>query len=344
MAKGVEDTAFYCFNRMIGMNEVGGAPDRNGMTLAEFHEYCAKMQINASANHDDACPRTTPSAPTMCGRGSRRSLKFRASGRAVAAAAGRAPMHPFGPGRMPDRNTEYFLYQTLIGAWPIDKDRLIAYMEKATREAEQRTSWTQQNTEFEASAARRLLSAFSSRNRLSRNLENFVARILDAGRINSLAQTLLKCTAPGVPDTYQGGELWDLSLVDPDNRRPVDYDLRREMLIELQDDMDVEEIVRGMDSGLPKLWVIHKALYLRREHPDWFGAEAAYTPIVAEGSKSDHLVGFQRGDSVAVLVPRWPLKLAAYWAATTVNCRRDNGETFLRAILQWEARCVCRRY
>jgi (1->4)-alpha-D-glucan 1-alpha-D-glucosylmutase len=91
------------------------------------------------------------------------------------------------------------------------------------------------------------------------------------------------------------------------------------MLIRLQDNIDVEEIVQGMDSGLPKLWVIHKALCLRREHPEWFGAEAAYKPITAEGSKSDHLVGFQRGDSVAVFAPRWPLKLAGYWAGTTVT-------------------------
>ena len=143
--------------------------------------------------------------------------------------------------------------------------------------------------------------------------------VQQAGRINSLAQSLLKYTAPGVPDTYQGSELWDLSLVDPDNRRPVDYDLRREMLSELQRGMDVEQIVRRMDIGLPKLWVAHSALSLRREHPAWFGAQAAYRPIVAEGSKSDHLVGYQRGDCVAVLVPRWPLKLNGSWAATTVE-------------------------
>jgi (1->4)-alpha-D-glucan 1-alpha-D-glucosylmutase len=107
--------------------------------------------------------------------------------------------------------------------------------------------------------------------------------------------------------------------VDPDNRRPVDYDLRRQMLSELEGGLDVKEIVRRMDSGLPKLWVIHSALCLRRDHPEWFGAEAEYQPILAEGSKSDHLVGFLRGDSVAVLVPRWPLKLGGNWAKTTVE-------------------------
>ena len=146
-----------------------------------------------------------------------------------------------------------------------------------------------------------------------------MARVLEAGRINSLTQTLLKYTAPGVPDTYQGSELWDLSLVDPDNRRPVDYDLRRKMLSELQGGMDVDEIVRAMESGMPKLCVIHNALLLRREHPEWFGAEAPYQPIFAQGSKSDSLIGYMRGESVAVFVPRWPLKLRGIWGSTTVE-------------------------
>jgi len=140
-----------------------------------------------------------------------------------------------------------------------------------------------------------------------------------AGRVNSLAQSLLKYTVPGVPDTYQGSELWDLSLVDPDNRRPVDYELRSSMLSELERRMDVEQIVERMDSGLPKLWVAHVALSLRREHPEWFGADAAYRPIIADGSKSDHVVAFLRSDSVVIIVPRWPLKLGGNWSSTTVE-------------------------
>jgi (1->4)-alpha-D-glucan 1-alpha-D-glucosylmutase len=316
MAKGVEDTAFYCFNRMIGMNEVGGAPGLNGITPAEFHEYCMRMH----STH----PLTMT---TLSTHDTKRADDVRARLAAITEIPGKWKANlsrwyranaPFRTGKFPDRNTEYFLYQTLIGAWPIGKDRLIPYMEKATREAGQQTSWTQQNSGFEE-AVRTFIERILESQSFVTELENFVGHILQAGRINSLAQTLLKYTAPGVPDTYQGSELWDLSLVDPDNRRPVDYDLRREMLIRLQSKVEVEEIVRGMDSGLPKLWVVHKALCLRREHPDWFGAEAAYRPIVAEGSKSDHLVGFQRGDSVAALVPRWPLKLAGNWAGTIVT-------------------------
>jgi (1->4)-alpha-D-glucan 1-alpha-D-glucosylmutase len=180
-------------------------------------------------------------------------------------------------------------------------------MEKAAHEAKQQTSWTQQNSEFE-DALRSFIERILESQAFVSELENFIGNVLKAGRINSLAQTLVKYTVPGVPDTYQGSELWDLSLVDPDNRRPVDYDLRRQMLSELEGGMDVEEIVRRMDSGLPKLWIVHNALCLRREHPEWFGAEAEYTPLVAEGSKGEHLVGYLRGTRVATLVPRWTLR------------------------------------
>jgi (1->4)-alpha-D-glucan 1-alpha-D-glucosylmutase len=150
-------------------------------------------------------------------------------------------------------------------------------------------------------------------------LEEFVAHILTAGRVNSLTQCLLKFTAPGVPDTYQGSELWDLSLVDPDNRRPVDYDQRARLLTELQQGMSAEQIMTRMDCGLPKLWLTHRALSLRREHPEWFNAEAGYVPIVAEGSRSEHFIGYLRGERVAALAPRWPLKLSSNWSSAAVE-------------------------
>jgi (1->4)-alpha-D-glucan 1-alpha-D-glucosylmutase len=224
----------------------------------------------------------------------------------------------FRSGKYPDRNTEYYLYQTLVGAWPISRERLTSHMEKAAREAKQMTSWTQQNREFE-DALRNFIERILDCQVFVSELEDFVGRVLDAGRMNSLAQTLMKYTTPGVPDTYQGSELWDLSLADPDNRRPVDYDARREMLRELERGMSVEEIVEKMASGLPKLWLTHRVLCLRRDHPEWFGADAAYTPLVAEGLKSDHLVGYLRADRVAVFVPRWSRKLGGKWAATTVE-------------------------
>lgn len=319
MAKGVEDTAFYCFNRMIGLNEVGGAPDRNGLTVAEFHDYCAKMQ----ATH----PQTMT---TLSTHDTKRADDVRARLAAITEIPSRwkgavnrwsRANTPFRTGKYPDRNTEYFLYQTMVGAWPISKDRLIAYMEKATREAKQQTSWTQPNKEFEE-ALKTFIEKILESPAFVSELERFVGRVLEAGRINSLAQTLMKFTAPGVPDTYQGGELWDLSLVDPDNRRPVDYELRRGMLTELQSGMDVDEIMRRMDSGMPKLYVVHKALHLRREHPEWFGVGAAHSAVAVEGSKSDHLIAYLRGDSVAVIAPRWPLRLGGNWAGTLVELAR----------------------
>jgi (1->4)-alpha-D-glucan 1-alpha-D-glucosylmutase len=316
MAKGVEDTAFYCFNRMIGMNEVGSDPGRNGITLEEFHAYCAKMQATHPLTMTTLSTHDTKRADDVRAR---LAVITEIPGRWKTALSRWSRANAlFRTGKFPDRNTEYFLYQTMIGAWPITKERLIAYMEKAMREAKQQTKWTQHNEEFEE-ALRNFIERILDSHWFVTELENFVGRILNAGRMNSLAQTLLKYTAPGVPDTYQGSELWDLSLVDPDNRRAVDYDVRVKLLSDLDGDMDVREIMQKMETGLPKLWVAHKALCLRREHPAWFGAEAAYTAVTADGSKSDHLVGYLRGDSVAVFVPRWPLKLAGNWASTTID-------------------------
>jgi len=318
MAKGVEDTAFYRYNRMIGLNEVGGAPDSKGLTVSEFHDYCAKMQ----ATH----PHTMT---TLSTHDTKRSDDVRARLAAIteipdqwktAVSRWSSENAAFRTGDYPDRNTEYFLYQSLVGVWPISKERLVAYMEKAAREAKKMTSWSQPDKEFEE-ALKRFIDGILESQKFVSELDNFVGRILEAGRINSLSQTLLKFTAPGVPDTYQGSELWDLSLVDPDNRRPVDYELRRKMLSDLQGDIDMDEIMREMNSGLPKLLVVHRALLLRRDHPEWFGAEGTYMPIVAEGAKCDHLIGYTRADSIAVFVPRWPLKLGSDWAETSIELR-----------------------
>jgi (1->4)-alpha-D-glucan 1-alpha-D-glucosylmutase len=320
MAKGVEDTAFYCFNRMVGLNEVGNDPGLDGISVEAFHGYFAKMQtthpltMTTLSTHDtkradDVRARlaTITEIParwrSALNRWSRMNARFRT-------------------GSHPDRNTEYFLYQTLIGAWPIARDRLIAYMVKAAREAKQQTSWTQQNKEFE-DALRNFIERILDSAEFIAELEKFVERVLSAGRINSLAQSLIKCTAPGVPDTYQGGELWDLSLVDPDNRRPVDYDERRKILSELEKGIDVKEILsridRSADNGMPKMWVIHHALSLRGKHPDCFGADAAYTPLAAEGHRREHVVGYLRAERVATIVPRWTLKLGDSWASTTLE-------------------------
>jgi (1->4)-alpha-D-glucan 1-alpha-D-glucosylmutase len=316
MAKGVEDTALYCFNRMIGLNEVGSAPSLGGLTLDEFYNYCAKLQ----SSHPETMI-------TLSTHDTKRSDDLRARLAVLTEIPGRwrADLNrwarknaQFKTGKYPDANTEYFLYQTLIGAWPVGAERLIPYMEKATREAKQQTSWTQQNSEFEE-ALKKFIERILDSQEFVTELDNLVARILPAGRINSLAQTLIKYTAPGIPDTYQGSELWDLHLVDPDNRGPIDYALRQSMLAELESGLDAEEIMRRVDSGMPKLWTIYKALHLRTEKPDWFGRDAAFTPLIADGPKREHLVGYLRGENIATLVPRWNIKLAGSWAGTMVE-------------------------
>ena len=316
MAKGVEDTVFYCFNRMIGLNEVGGSPQRDGITIEEFHVYCRRMQ----ATH----PRTMTSLST---HDTKRGEDIRARLAALTEIPARwrtalsrwsRTNAAFKTRDFPDRNTEYFLYQTLIGAWPISRDRILAYMEKAAREAKQQTSWTQQNKEFE-DALRSFIERILSSREFIADLESLVGIILKAGQVNSLAQTLMKFTAPGIPDTYQGSELWDMRLVDPDNRTPVDYEQRRQMLNELKHGMPPEEIMRRADTGLSKLWVTYCALSLRGRHPEWFGEDASYTPLAATGGRSEHVLGFMRGESVAVIVPRWPQKLGGNWGATMIE-------------------------
>ena len=316
MAKGLEDTAFYCYNRMIGLNEVGGAPDRDGLTLEEFHDFMRSRQ-----------ERSPFTMNTLTTHDTKRSEDVRARLAALTEmpARWRSSLNrwtrmnaQFRSGNYPDRNTEYFLYQTLIGAWPISAERLHAYMEKASREAKQQTSWTQQNKEFEDALHAFIDRLLGSEEFLS-DLESFVNLVLAPGRINSLAQTLIRYTAPGVPDTYQGSELWDLRLVDPDNRAPVDYEARCAMLAELEGGLNAEQILGRMDSGLPKLWVAYRSLRLRRDHPEWFGSEAEYTPIIAEGAKTDHVIAYLRGGRVAAVAPRWSTRLGAGWASTAVE-------------------------
>ena len=315
MAKGVEDTAFYCYDRLIAVCEVGGDPGRDGISVDEFHAYNSRMQ----ATH----PLTMT---TLSTHDAKRSDDVRAR----LAVLSEIPREfeetikrwsqlnaPFNPDSLLDRNTEYFLYQTLIGAWPIDGERLRQYMQKATREAKQHTSWTDNNKAFEDTLNGFIDQILASTQFLA-ELEGFVSIVRGPGRVNSLAQTLLKNMAPGVPDLYQGGELWDLSLVDPDNRRPVDYDLRRRLLGEVPA-LSVEAVVSRADEGLTKLWTIYHSLHLRREHPEWFRGESAYQPLTVTGEKSAHGVAFQRGEHVIAVVPRMPLRVADAWGDTGIQ-------------------------
>ena len=333
MAKGVEDTSFYIFNRLVSLNEVGGEPDRFGILPNELHQWVTERArawpgaMNSSSTHD-----------------TKRSEDVRARISVLSEMPDEweARVHRWselnGVHReevegdvVPDANDEYLIYQTLVGSWPLDADRaevrasyrerIGRYLEKATREAKEHTSWINPNEEYEAALQaflRRILDFESGGNAaFLDDFRDFHAEIVRPGMLNSLAQTLLKLMLPGVPDTYQGQELWDFSLVDPDNRRPVDYALRRALLASVQEGLAADrgdlarEAARAWGDGRVKLLVTHVGLRLRREAPDLF-LEGEYVPLEVDGEWADHLFAFARhhaGEILVVAVPRLPVTL-----------------------------------
>jgi (1->4)-alpha-D-glucan 1-alpha-D-glucosylmutase len=316
MAKGVEDTAFYRFNRLVVLNEVGGAPARFGTTTEQFHAYCAEahkkrpLSLLSTTTHD------TKRSEDVRARLALLSEIPRRWGEAVERWS--RGNEQFRQGTVPDRNTEYLLYQTLVGAWPIGFDRISAYMEKAVREAKMHTSWIRQEESYEQSL-RAFIKAVMAGHEFRSDLEKFVEDLVLPGRLNSLAQTLLKLTVPGIPDIYQGNELWDLSLVDPDNRRAVDFNLRRDMLDQISS-LTPEEILQRMDEGLPKLHVIRQALYLRRRRPELFSPEeGSYRALYAEGDAANHVVAYLRGGKALTIVPRLVMQFGGDWKNTAVE-------------------------
>jgi (1->4)-alpha-D-glucan 1-alpha-D-glucosylmutase len=313
MAKGVEDTAFYCSNRLTAMNEVGSDPECGGLSLEEFHQHNAKMQATFPATMTALSTHDTKRSDDVRAR----LLVLTECADDFAEALRRWSAHNARHrGDQVDRGTEWFLYQTLQGAWPIDAERLRAYMQKAMREAKERTSWVSNNAEYE-NALNSYIDAILADGEFVADLQSYVAVVQRAGQINSLSQTLLKYTAPGVPDLYQGGELWDFSLVDPDNRRPVDYALRRRLLAETGG-MNAAQVMARMDEGLPKLWVVHHALRLRGEHPAWFGEQAAYTALSANGAGRERVIAYLRGEQVLTVAPRWS-HAAEPWGDTALQ-------------------------
>ena len=283
MAKGVEDTAFYRYLRLAALNEVGGDPGRFGVAVGEFHEACMVAQ------------RDWPLAQTtLSTHDTKRSEDVRARlvllsqcptewGEAVVrwSALGARHRSPAGP----DRATELLVWQTLLGAWPISADRAAAYVEKATREAKARTSWVDPDPEFDA-AVQRFVRRVLADPEIGRELAAFCERLHPAWERTLLAQKLVQLTMPGVADVYQGTELPDLSLVDPDNRRPVDFAARREGLAQL-------------DTAPAKLRLTATVLRLRRERPEWFLADASYEPLPA----GDRAVAFCRSGRVVPVAP-----------------------------------------
>jgi (1->4)-alpha-D-glucan 1-alpha-D-glucosylmutase len=319
MAKSLEDTAFYRYHRLVSLNEVGGEPDHFGVSPSAFHHLLQQQQrrhpfsMLASATHDH---KRGEDVRARINALSELPLEWR---RQVGrwARLNRLKRRELDRERVPGRNDEYLLYQTLVGAWPLELDtadhpalaafteRIVGYMLKATREAKVRSSWAAPDLDYEAGLerfVRRILDPQEGRAFLS-DLLAFQPRIAVIGALNGLAQILLKLTAPGVPDTFQGCELWDLSLVDPDNRRPVDFERRRQSL---QQGADPVALLASWRDGRIKQHIIARTLALRRRQPDLF-ASGSYEPLEIMGSLSDRVVAFARRngeESMIVVVPR----------------------------------------
>jgi (1->4)-alpha-D-glucan 1-alpha-D-glucosylmutase len=341
MAKGLEDTAFYIYNRLAALNEVGGEPQHFGFGVDEFHRRNLDRQrdwpatLLATSTHD-----------------TKRSEDVRARMVAISEVPqlwrsslqrwrviNRRWKRNLDDAAAPDANEEYLFYQTLLGTWPMNAagqaektvdaeyiGRLQAYMAKALKEAKMNTSWIQPNEQWDAAMnefVARVLDP-SPKNKFLPSVLPVAEEIARLGAVNSLAQVALKLTVPGVPDIYQGNEIWDFSLVDPDNRRPVDYRRRREMLDSLGHASPLE-LLQQWPDGRIKMLLTQRLLHFRREHPALF-QDGRYLPLPANGTFADCCVSFAReydGKWTVVVVPRLSLRvgfppIGEKWKDTTV--------------------------
>ena len=321
-AKGLEDTVFYIYNRLAALNEVGGEPQLFGLSVETFHERNLRRQrdwpasLIATSTHDSkrsedvrARMLAISEIPPLWGRSLQ---KWRTTNRRF--------KKQIDDAEAPDAGEEYLLYQTLLGTWPVDLDgapvpsvgpkfiaRIQRYMAKALKEAKLNTSWIQPNENWDDAMQEfvaRILEA-GPRNKFLPAFLPVAAEIARLGAINSLAQTAIKLTAPGVPDIYQGTEIWDDSLVDPDNRRPIDYARRREMLTQIEN-VPANELMQCWPDGRIKMRLTQRLLHLRRENPELF-REGIYEPINFGGAFADCAIGFVRRDrdrAIIVIVPR----------------------------------------
>ena len=329
MAKGFEDTTLYIYGQLLALNDVGGDPDRFGVTLDQFHRFNRRRAerwphaLNATATHDtkrgeDARARMLVISE-LAEEWERHLKRWSRLNR------GKKEIHR--GHEVPDTNDEYFLYQTLAGAWPLggaDRadflGRLKEYLIKAVREAKVHTEWLKPDLTYEDAYVRFVEAILEPGKDFVGELESWCETLAFHGAINSLAQTVLKIAAPGVPDFYQGTELWDLSFVDPDNRRPVDFPLRRRILADLKEleRKDPQALLdRLLDSprdGAIKLYVVYKGLQLRRNQARVF-LQGEYLPLAVAGEMAEHVCAFARCYDSQWVVAVVPRLLAEYGAS-----------------------------
>ncbi len=345
MAKGLEDTSFYRYFRLLAHNEVGGDPRQYAVSNIAFHRanqqrlQLRPLDMIGGSTHDTKRGEDAR-ARIACLSGLVREWSQRVSSWAR---CNRRLVREVGGDAAPDRNHQYYFYQTLIGAWPVelaidDADGLARLAErvdgallKAVREGKDKSSWTHPNEAYEKALSAFVQGALTpgSNNLFLADFQGFAMRIAGLGALTSLSQTLLRLTMPGVPDTYRGAELWELSMVDPDNRRPVDYGVCRDKAAALpKPSADATaDLLANWQDGRVKLYLLREVLRLRRERPLLFSA-GVYRPVVAYGACADHVVAFQReqgGSGLVVIAPRlWPSLLAeiahkADWGDTRLS-------------------------
>jgi (1->4)-alpha-D-glucan 1-alpha-D-glucosylmutase len=290
MAKGVEDTAYYRYTRFVAANEVGGDPGRFGLPVSEFHHALEHRQDRYPTGMTTLSTHDTKRSEDVRARLAVLSEMPTAWREAVLRWNEKSPLS--------DGTFAHLIWQTAIGAWPIEPERLRAYLQKAAREARTGTSWNEPNIEFEDAVNSVVDRIYGD---LHDEITEFANRITPFGWSNSLSAKLVQLTMPGIPDVYQGTELWDNSLVDPDNRRPVDFAHRAAMLAEIGDTTAPVDA-----SGAAKLLVTAKALRLRRDEPERF---TEYRPLSAEGPAAQHVLAFDRGGAITVAT-RLPATLA----------------------------------
>ena len=344
-AKSVEDTAFYRYGRLISRNEVGSEPSQFALTPAGMHATNRDRQkrfpraLLATATHDH-----------KRGEDTRMRLAVVSGQTAEWATAVQrwmrlnAPLRKDLDGPAPDAADELMLYQTLVAAWPLDlapddaagletfRTRVAGWLEKALREAKRHSGWVAPNAEYEAAAAGLLAGSLDPARPVAGEIAAFAGRIAQAGTVSSLGQTVLRLTAPGIPDLYQGTEFWDFSLVDPDNRRPVDYAAREAALAEGR---TPAELLPYWRDGRVKLAVIHRLLGLRARLPGLF-SEGAYVPLKVSGPAEDHIFAFARehgGKGAIIVMTRrsaglelqgdLPLPSRSCWDQTVVQLPRS---------------------
>jgi len=324
MAKGLEDTVFYIYNRLVALNEVGGHPGDFGISQKEFHRLANERQqshphsLLATSTHDT---KRSEDVRIRLAALSELSGEWKAALKKWSSLNRKLRTKIEGD-IAPSRNEEYLLYQTILGSWPLGEfdrseyiERIQQYMLKALKEAKINSSWTEPNEEWEKAVATFIACILdpAQSDAFLADLTAFVARLAPLGALNSLTQVVLKCTLPGVPDFYQGCEVWDLSLVDPDNRRPVDYSKRKQMLQDHRRS-SLESLLSEWTSGAIKQQLTHRLLHFRKTYDSFF-RDATYHPVAIKGTYAEHALAFERRTSegrLLVVVSRLISKFTSF--------------------------------